>query len=410
MLSIGITQAQNYEFITNADPEVSEGHGIAVDPDGKIWYAAFSDSGGIRVLNPDLTPADFSPITEVTIGGETFPTYSFCRGMNVDHEGNIIAVMQNEELYRINYKDGTGMNHVNLTEAVGDTVAYSTRPAVDATGRIYFTKVTPGSSEDPPYDTPIWILNPDFTNSGLSVTDTTNATWWSRCLEVTPDGNNLYMGLIFAEGEGRMNLHWSSTDGTNYELDESLPQTPDLWGGALDAMAWDREGRLAVGDKGWGCVWIYDFTDEAYDKLVFGYNEPGEIVYPRGIGFSVSNDTVYVLDAHAGLGGLKVYKRITVGIEENVNGTLPSEFSLSQNYPNPFNPETKINFAVVETNFVTIKVYNLLGQEVSTLVSEELQAGNYSINFKAKQLSSGTYIYELRSSNMILTKKMILLK
>ncbi len=89
---------------------------------------------------------------------------------------------------------------------------------------------------------------------------------------------------------------------------------------------------------------------------------------------------------------------------------LPEDFSLSQNYPNPFNPSTTINFSIPEASFVSLKVFNSLGEEVETLVAEELSAGNYKYDWSGVNLPSGIYFYKLQSDNFIETKKMILLK
>ena len=89
---------------------------------------------------------------------------------------------------------------------------------------------------------------------------------------------------------------------------------------------------------------------------------------------------------------------------------IPKEYTLSQNYPNPFNPSTMIEFAIVKPEFVTLKVYNILGQEVATLVNEVKAPGIYSVRFDASNLSSGVYIYKLQTESFTATKKMILQK
>lgn len=94
---------------------------------------------------------------------------------------------------------------------------------------------------------------------------------------------------------------------------------------------------------------------------------------------------------------------------EDIN-ILPSEFILEQNYPNPFNPSTKISWQSPVNGWQTLKVYDVLGNEVATLVNEYRDAGNYEINFDASKLSSGVYYYQLRSGEFIQTKKMIYLK
>jgi|WetSurMetagenome_2_1015567.scaffolds.fasta_scaffold20476_2 hypothetical protein len=90
--------------------------------------------------------------------------------------------------------------------------------------------------------------------------------------------------------------------------------------------------------------------------------------------------------------------------------TTPVEFSLSQNYPNPFNPATSIEYAIGSRQFVTLKVCDLLGEEVATLVNEEQPAGKYEVEFDGSGLSSGIYIYKIAAGNFVETKKMILLK
>ncbi len=89
---------------------------------------------------------------------------------------------------------------------------------------------------------------------------------------------------------------------------------------------------------------------------------------------------------------------------------IPADFALLQNYPNPFNPSTKIEFKIPAAGLVNIKVYDLLGREVITLINDELQPGNYTIDFDASTLASGIYFYKLNTGEFNSTKKMILLK
>jgi photosystem II stability/assembly factor-like uncharacterized protein len=95
-------------------------------------------------------------------------------------------------------------------------------------------------------------------------------------------------------------------------------------------------------------------------------------------------------------------------IEVEVN--IPTEFSLSQNYPNPFNPTTNIDYSIPVDGFVSLTIYNSIGQEVSTLVSEQQTAGKYSITFSGEKLPSGLYFYSLRSGDFSETRKMLFLK
>ena len=89
---------------------------------------------------------------------------------------------------------------------------------------------------------------------------------------------------------------------------------------------------------------------------------------------------------------------------------MPYEFKLSQNYPNPFNPSTTIKWQQPELEFVTLNIYDLLGNEIATLVNKELTAGNHETVFDASRFSSGVYFYQLKAGTLFITKKMILLK
>jgi len=110
-------------------------------------------------------------------------------------------------------------------------------------------------------------------------------------------------------------------------------------------------------------------------------------------------------------GGIAVFNG--TGIIKKIvkpNNNVPGKIVLLQNYPNPFNPTTTINYSIPKSGLVTIKVYDVLGKEVRTLVNEEKTAGNYSVQFNGNNLSSGIYFYRMQSDNLSQTKKLILLK
>jgi len=90
--------------------------------------------------------------------------------------------------------------------------------------------------------------------------------------------------------------------------------------------------------------------------------------------------------------------------------SLPKEFVLTQNYPNPFNPTTIIKYDIPGFSFITLKVYDVLGKEIATLVNDEKPAGSYEVEFSAIGLPSGIYFYKLQAGNFIETKKMVLMK
>ena len=105
------------------------------------------------------------------------------------------------------------------------------------------------------------------------------------------------------------------------------------------------------------------------------------------------------------------YRPLSEMITDVKNTTrLPKNFTLYQNYPNPFNPSTKIRYSIPQFSKVIIKVYDILGNEIKTLVNKEKPVGTYEITWNAANLPSGIYFYQLKSGNFIETKKMILLK
>ena len=96
-------------------------------------------------------------------------------------------------------------------------------------------------------------------------------------------------------------------------------------------------------------------------------------------------------------------------LEDRPN-TTPTEFVLNQNYPNPFNPSTKISWQSPVSSMQTLKVYDVLGNEVAALVDEYKPAGKYEVEFNASSLASGIYFYRIQAGSFVDTKKMILLK
>ncbi|RQW81948.1 MAG: T9SS C-terminal target domain-containing protein [Geobacter sp.] len=97
-----------------------------------------------------------------------------------------------------------------------------------------------------------------------------------------------------------------------------------------------------------------------------------------------------------------------VGVDDEQ--IIADKFELMQNYPNPFNPSTKIQYAISNRQFVLLKIFNILGDEVAVLVNEEKEQGVYDITFNATGLSSGMYLYKLQAGSFVETKKMVLLR
>ena len=109
-------------------------------------------------------------------------------------------------------------------------------------------------------------------------------------------------------------------------------------------------------------------------------------------------------------GGVWIYTDTTLTSVTPVVSGIPKSFELKQNYPNPFNPVTIIGFSVPVTGLVTIKIFDVLGKEVWTLVNEKLQPGTYGTSFDGSKLTSGVYFYKISAGDFRETKKMLLVK
>ncbi len=95
---------------------------------------------------------------------------------------------------------------------------------------------------------------------------------------------------------------------------------------------------------------------------------------------------------------------------EHVGMNTPADYKLSQNYPNPFNPATTIEFSLPKSGYVTVKVFNTLGEEIQTLVDQDLLPGNYRVQLDARSLASGVYFYRMVTSRFQQTREMIVIR
>lgn len=99
-----------------------------------------------------------------------------------------------------------------------------------------------------------------------------------------------------------------------------------------------------------------------------------------------------------------------VSVNDNVPDQIPHEYSLAQNYPNPFNSSTTISFALPKKELVTLKIYDLLGREVATLVNDFKEAGDYQVNFMANGLASAVYFYRIQAESFVEVRKMLFIR
>jgi len=400
-------------------------HGIAVDPDGKVWIqpyfaidSIFEASSStwrhcrvIRVFNPDGTPAAIDKIKVISKGTGPDTLYNSNKGARTYIDGNIL-LCNFDGIFKVNYKTGAGLVFGDPYD--GNSM---TAPAVDSLGEIFLAPVIPGAG-------PIAIFGgTDFTTSIGTVVD--SSIGYSRSFEVSKDGNDVY---------------WAGyTNGSIYRYHSDfgsfgpyvLADTAVMWGVHSESMAWNKKDGYLYVSAGSdndpptvGSPWVrrtwYAYNPKTNQAVhgdtiawngVVGTTDPR----PRGIAFSVSGDTAYVIEYNANGGGLgtipacQMFVRGPASVEP-IGNVLPETYNLSQNFPNPFNPTTEIQFSVPVGGNVTLKVFDILGNEVTTLVNQHMNPGSYSTTLDASKLSSGTYIYSLIAGSTRITKKMMLIK
>jgi photosystem II stability/assembly factor-like uncharacterized protein len=154
----------------------------------------------------------------------------------------------------------------------------------------------------------------------------------------------------------------------------------------------------------------YNNNASSINSNINGTSAPGKTITQYGDLPSGDGCTDYSAgEVQANRPNICFVTQITSG-EKNNTALIPDKFYLSQNYPNPFNPVTKIKYGIPKASYVSLKVYDILGKEIMSLVNEHLQPGEYITDFDASGFSSGTYFYRLETNGFSETKKLILLK
>ncbi len=202
------------------------------------------------------------------------------------------------------------------------------------------------------------------------------------------------------------NLQWSTSPGgagvdTAY-VNNTAPRVTTGWNSA-ETYRIDGYGTLIVHGNSYECLRVRNVEVESFTYQGFNY------FTKSGLSFLVSstkdqNDTGLVK-----VTGITVIKNENVTLVSQVS-VIPTTFSLSQNYPNPFNPATVISYQLAVNSFVTVRVYDELGREVSRLVNGNQSAGSHSVRWDGANFSSGVYFYELNAGDFHDVKKMVLMK
>ncbi|HMS34002.1 MAG TPA: T9SS type A sorting domain-containing protein [Ignavibacteria bacterium] len=222
-------------------------------------------------------------------------------------------------------------------------------------------------------------------------------------------------------GSGGIDLVFSQDIGKYiYRVDNAMSTAPVIEGVTIDVGNQRAMSTAPPGANYWpdgasvvagGSSVLYRYLNHTIADTVAGIGnvQPGYVVAtifqdPRYFTGGFSNVFSALVNWARANGGL------ITGNGSNASLTIPDNYNLSQNYPNPFNPSTKINYTIPKSGLVTLKVYDLLGKEVASLVNEVVNAGSHEVSFNASNLSSGTYFYRIKVGDFVETKKMSLLK
>ncbi len=369
-------------------------------PDGTFNQAVAVNFGNDPQLSiryyPDLTVADF----------------------NGDNEEDIAIVNRNQQKIHIIYGDGSG--------------SFSSPVFISTPNRPELIKTADFNNDDKP---DIAVMNAEYGglnkitvylgdgSGGFSqpiATQITSTLLYHFSFAFLDDDN--FIDMLAVEGEEDHIFVFRGAGDGNFSLVNTLDVfAPD----GVSAKDFNSDGNndiaVTCGDNSEVVIYFGDgMLNYIRSDESFGTQGGGHRIITAD--FDNDNDLdLAVTKGFFGYGSVSVLLNslnITNFNNEINNDIVTDKFELSQNYPNPFNPTTKIKFTVPfvissgtkQSQLITLKVYNVLGKEIATLVNEEKPAGSYEVEFNDRALASGIYFYQLNAGNFIQTKKMMLLK
>jgi hypothetical protein len=196
-----------------------------------------------------------------------------------------------------------------------------------------------------------------------------------------------------------------------------------MWLSSDNGKSWSPTAGIGLTSRTIWSIAIAPFAGEISGTSCFAGTDSGVFLSTNNganwtrVNYGLTNVSIRALavlgtNLFVGTWGGGVWKRALSDVTDVrwQSTSAPTHFSLEQNYPNPFNPSTNISFSVPSKSLVTLKLYDALGREVTSLLAEELAAGTYSRQWNAAKLPSGVYFYRLQAGEYVETKKMILLK
>lgn len=247
----------------------------------------------------------------------------------------------------------------------------------------------------------LYVSNFSSTTRTIFKINTANNQFWAYAT-VPRQPNGVYVDykrnrlLVGSWGSAANVFAVSLTDSTDVTTLVTSPY------GNIDGVSMDRNDHVYLSSYNSALVYRYDINFSLTPFVVSTGHTNAADIYVNRI-----TDTLAV--PNAGSNSVS-FVPLTIPTGIHNTGTIADDYKLNQNYPNPFNPSTTISFDVNTNDHTTLKVYDVLGNEVAVLVNEVLNTGSYNINFDASQYTSGVYFYELQSGSFRDVKKMLLVK
>lgn len=363
--------------------EVEEIASGILQPEGPVWKE------GLGLLFSDIKGNKIYKWTTEN-GTEIYLNHSdSTNGLTYDLTGRLIAgQMGLRRIVRFE-EDGTQTSLADKYD--GKKFNSPNDLVVKSDGSIFFT--------DPDFNIPGGQKNKQLTFNGI--------------YRISPTGNlqllatlTLPNGICFSPDEKKLYVNdsqahniyvWDVVDDstiTNKKLFFPIPLN-----GYADGMKIDKDGNIYCACS--SAVWIISPKGELLGKI----NLPRNVSASNCTWGEADGKTLFITAETS------VYKtRPLITGTEKSGSTLPEEIKLYQNYPNPFNPDTIIEYSISRNSNVVLRIFDTVGREVAILENRYRSAGNYKINFNAKQLTSGIYYYQLMVGNFRETKKLVLMK